>query len=188
MTGHLVDDLHTRCATAVAEIGAILAGVVERDVAALEERLRTADQIVTYGVGREGLVMRSLAMRLFHLGLPVAVTGDMTAPHLGTGGLFVTSAGPGDFATVRALIDTARSAGGAVALFTAAPDAPLAARADSVVLLRAQTLSGGPPSAQLMGSVYEQALWVLCDTVVARLASSLGRDSRELAARHTNLE
>ena len=177
-----------RCATAASEIGAILAGVDELAVAQFEERLLAATQIVTYGVGREGLVMRSFAMRLYHLGLPVAVTGDMTTPHLGAGGLFVTSAGPGDFSTVRALVETARAADADVALFTATPNASLGARADTVVLLQAQTLAGGPASAQLMGSVYEQALWVLCDTIVARLAVALGREQGDLAARHTNLE
>jgi len=179
--------LHARCAVAVAEIGAILQGASEHDTAALGARLRAADQIVTYGVGREGLVMRSFAMRLFHLGLPVAVAGDMTAPHLGPGGLLVTSAGPGTFSTVEALVTVARQAGAGVALFTANLATPLRPLADCVVALEAQTLAGGPPSAQLMGSVYEQALSVLCDTIVAALAESLGRVAA-LAARHTNLE
>ena len=89
---------------------------------------------------------------------------------------------------MRALAETARAAGAAVALFTADPHAPLGSAADAIVLLRAQTLAGGPPSSQLMGSVYEQALWVLCDTIVAELAAVLARDATALAARHTNLE
>ena len=36
-----------------------------------------------YGCGREGLMMRALAMRLHHLGRVVCMQGDMTAFPLG---------------------------------------------------------------------------------------------------------
>ena len=57
-----------------------------------------------------------------------------------------------------------------------------------MVVLEAQTLAGGPASSQFMGSAYEQALWILCDTIIAQLADDLELPSGALAARHTNLE
>jgi D-arabinose 5-phosphate isomerase GutQ len=100
--------------------------------------------------------MRSLAMRLMHLGLPVGVVGDMTCGPSGPGTVFVCSAGPGEFGTIGALIDVARKAGASVALFTAHPETGLAARADYVVEVPAQTMTGsrtGQASQQIMGAM-----------------------------------
>ncbi len=175
-------------ANAVREIGAVLEAVDEGSARALRERLRAANAIGTYGVGREGLVLKGFAMRLYHLSLPAFVVGDMTAPPLGQGGLLVCSAGPGTFSTVAALIGVARGAGAGVALFTASDAAPLAALADVTVRVPAQTLAGGPVSSQLMGSIYEQALWVLGDALIDQLRGELDRDRVAIVRRHTNLE
>jgi D-arabinose 5-phosphate isomerase GutQ len=51
--------------------------------------IAAANKIALYGVGREGLQIKGLAMRLFHLGLRAAVVGDMTTPHLGAGDLLI---------------------------------------------------------------------------------------------------
>ena len=67
--------------------------------------------IACYGVGREGLMMKALCMRLMHLGLDAHMVGDMTTPHLGAGDLLLVSAGPGQFSTVLALMGVARDAG-----------------------------------------------------------------------------
>ena len=45
-----------------------------------------------HGLGRDGLQMKGLAMRLFHLGLDAHVVGEMTTPPVGTGDLLICSA------------------------------------------------------------------------------------------------
>src|SRR5260221_10583066 len=88
--------------------------------------LLDANRIACYGVGREGLMMRALCLRLMHLGLDAHMVGDMTAPPLGKGDLLVVSAAPGSFSTVNALEHVAHSAGARVATNTTQPaaDAP----------------------------------------------------------------
>jgi 6-phospho-3-hexuloisomerase len=175
-------------ANAAREIAAALSGVDEAGVEAFRQRLRAANAIAVYGVGREGLVLRGFAMRLYQLGFPSFVVGDMTAPPLGAGGVFVCSAGPGTFSTVAALIGVARATGASVVLFTSSDTSPLAASADITLRLAAQTLAGGPVSQQLMGSIYEQALWVLGDAVIDQLVTEYALDRAAIRARHTNLE
>ena len=173
------------------EIAAVLSGISEAQIAEFRTAVLASEQVLTHGVGREGLVMRSFAMRLMHLGVPVSVVGDMTAGPSGPGTLFVCSAGPGAFTTIGALIDIAREAGASVALFTAHPEEALARRAHHVIAVPAQTMTGsreGAASQQIMGSVYEQALWVLLDSVVWQLARQTGRSQEQMAARHTNME
>src|SRR2546421_11425595 len=98
-------------------------GVLEDDAAAevdkLCDELLRARRIATYGVGREGLMMRALCMRLMHLGLDAHVVGDVTTPPLGIGDLLVVSAGPGTFSTVNALLGVARDAGARAVVVTA---------------------------------------------------------------------
>ena len=169
----------------------VLAGVREEQIGELRAALLGSSQILTHGLGREGLVMRSFAMRLMHLGLPVGVVGDMTCGPSGPGTMFVCSAGPGAFGTIGALVDVARKAGASVALFTAHPEADLGAKARYVVEVPAQTMAGsraGSASRQVMGSVYEQALWVLLDCLIWQMAQDLGRTHEQMAARHTNME
>ncbi len=176
---------------AAGEIAAVVANVPEDQVARLRSELRTARYILTHGLGREGLVMRSFAMRLMHLGLPVGVVGDMTAGPSGAGTVFVCSAGPGMFASIAALMDNARHAGASIALLTAHPEAGGANMADLVVEIPAQTMMGsrkGQASEQVMGSIYEQAMWVLLDCIVWQLAQELGQTQQQMAARHTNME
>ncbi|HZC34608.1 MAG TPA: hypothetical protein VE242_03285 [Chthoniobacterales bacterium] len=68
-----------------AAINAELAGVIrridEKQVDALIAAIQAAARIALYGVGQEGLMMKALAMRLYHLGYAASVVGDMTTPH-----------------------------------------------------------------------------------------------------------
>jgi 6-phospho-3-hexuloisomerase len=172
------------------EIDHVLSRVQADEVEALSGAILEADKIVLYGLGREGLVMRGFAMRLMHLGLNVSVVGDMTTPPLEAGDLFVVSCGPGYLSTVDALAGAARKAEGTVAMLTAQPAAQLPRQADLVVTLPAQTMAQGEQrsSVQAMGSVFEQALWILFDALVPQLQGALGQTAEDLRRRHTNME
>jgi len=172
------------------EIDRILGQVDENQVDALCESILSAGQIILYGLGREGLVMRGFAMRLMHLGLKVAVVGDMTTPPLGPGDLFLVSCGPGYLSTVEALVGVAEKAGGQIAVITAQPQAPLPQRAQRRLYLPAQTMAEKEQSSseQAMGSAFEQAMWILFDAIMPRLQTALGQSADDLRRRHTNME
>jgi 6-phospho-3-hexuloisomerase len=182
--------MYTTAKQILAEIDRVLAGVDSQQVDALLQAIIGSNRVMVYGLGREGLVMKSFAMRLMHLGVPVAVVGDMTTPPAGAGDLFLVSCGPGYLATVDALLGVAQGAGARVALLTAQPRDALPRRADQLLVLPAQTMAAqeGSSSGQPMGSVYEQAMWVLFDALVPMLQVRLGQSVEEMRARHTNLE
>lgn len=161
------------------------------------DALAGARRIVCHGVGREGLMMRALAMRLYHLGLDAHVVGDMSAPPVGPGDLLAASAGPGGFATIDGLMRIARNAGACTLLFTAQPEGSAASLADTVFVLPAQTMADdmgandtGPAVASVlpMGSLYEGAQFLLFELVVLQLRDRLGIAPEAMRARHTNLE
>lgn len=174
----------------LAEVDRVLQGVDEADIEELGKAILNARHIIVYGLGREGLVMRSFAMRLMHLGLDVAMVGDMTTPPLGPDDLFLVSCGPGYLSTVEALTGVAQKASGRVAMLTAQPEAPLPQQADLLIYLPAQTMAEAEQSdsTQAMGSVFEQALWILFDALVPRLQAELGQSVEDLRQRHTNME
>lgn len=178
--------------TALAELGAALSRIDAAEVDAACDRIAGARRIVLYGCGREGLMMRGLAMRLYHLGLDAHVQAEMGAPPVGPGDLLIVSAGPGELSTVTALMRVARTAGAGVLFVTAEPDTASAALADTVLTIPAQTMArdqGGGASAVLpMGSVYEGAMFVLFEIVVDILRERLGVSPEVMRANHTNLE
>ena len=178
-------------ARAVAELGAVAAAVdpaaMERMVAAVAE----ARRIALHGAGREGLMMKALAMRLFHLGLDAHVVGDMTTPPLGAGDLLLVSAGPGDLATVAALVGVARRAGAQTACFTAHLEGGVPRACDLALVLPAQTMAddqGGAGSVLPMGSLFEGAQFLVFELLVLALRERLGESAETMRARHTNLE
>lgn len=151
-----------------------------------------ARRIAVFGAGREGLQIRGLAMRLFHMGLDASVVGDMTTPALGAGDLFVATVGPGEFSTALALLGVAKAAGAAVLVITAQPAGRASGFADQVLVLPAQTMADDQGAARTsvlpMGSLYEGCLFVLFEVMVVKLMTTLGIEAEAMRRRHTNLE
>ncbi|CAA0093581.1 3-hexulose-6-phosphate isomerase [Starkeya nomas] len=180
--------LHGR---ALDEIRACLDKVRDEEFDAAVAEIADADRIALYGVGREGLQIKGLAMRLFHLGRKAAMVGDMTTPSVGKGDLLIVSAGPGDFSTVSALMGVARRDGARTLLVTAEPNGAAAALADRVLTVPAQTMAsdrGATTSVLPMGSLYEGALYVLFEILILSLRERLGVSPAQMRANHTNLE
>ncbi len=177
---------------ALAEIGAVMDCVEDGALDMLCHRLRDANRIVVFGCGREALQIKGFAMRLFHLGLDVAVVGDMTCPPVGPGDLFLATSGPGETSTVLALLDQAKKGGAQTFVLTAEANGSAARRGDDVLMIPAQTMASDQGERQTsvlpMGSVYEGALFILFEVVVLRLRTMLGATPEAMRGRHTNLE
>lgn len=178
--------------TALDELGGVLARVDEGSIEASCKQLAEARQIVVYGCGREALQVKGFAMRLFHLGLPVSVVGDMTTPPLGPGDVFLSSSGPGETSTVLTLMQVARNAGATNLLLTAQAGGSAAGLADTTLIIPAQTMADdqGPQKTSVlpMGSVFEGALFLLFEVMVLKLKSLTGASPQAMRARHTNME
>nr|WP_321986706.1 SIS domain-containing protein [uncultured Lichenicoccus sp.] len=166
--------------------GVISAGALH----GLIDELLGARRIALHALGREGLMMRALTMRLFHLGLQASQVGEMTTPALETGDLLVVAAGPGALESTASLMRIAHAAGARTVLLTAEPAAPLRSHADLVLLMPARTMAraSSDPSAFTMGSAFEGMLFMLSEYLVGLLAQRLGETEDAMRARHTNLE
>jgi 6-phospho-3-hexuloisomerase len=155
------------------------------------QAIARAKTIALHGLGREGLQMKGLAMRLFHLGLDAHVVGEITTPPLGPGDLLICSAGPGDFTTITALAKIAKDAGAKTAIVTAQPGSNLAKAADHVLHIPAQTMAddqGAKTSVLPMGSLFELSQMLVFELLVLRLRDIKGETAASMRRRHTNLE
>lgn len=177
--------------SALSEMSAALSRVSDETAERMCAEILDARRIACYGVGREGLMVKALAMRLMHLGLDAHVVGDMTTPPIGKGDLLLVSAGPGSFATVLALLSVAREAGARTLVVTAQPAGHASKCADTVIHLPAQTMADdrtSSPGLLPMGSLYEIVQLVFFDLVSILLRERTGQLSDGMRARHTNLE
>ncbi|KAM7491631.1 hypothetical protein LguiA_034552 [Lonicera macranthoides] len=153
-------------------------------------------RVFVYGVGREGLMLKALCMRLAHLGLTSHCVFDMTTPPISAVDLLIASAGPGGFSTVDAICGVAKSNGARVMLLTAQPGLGSAGKYATVIVeIPARTMAddgeeeeGSEPLILPMGSLYEGAMFVLFEMVVFRLGEVLGQSPEVVRSRHTNLE
>ncbi len=184
------DDISQLGSRALGEIGEVFARLEPGMAEPLLVEILKAHRIATYGVGREGLMMRALCMRLFHLGLDAHVVGDMTTPSVGAGDLLMVSAGPGNFSTVAGLVGVARASGARTLCFTAQPDGAVPKSCDAVIVLPAQTMANDRASSGLlpMGSLFEAVQLVFYDLVSILLRERLGQTPDQMRERHTNLE
>ncbi len=88
---------HQMAERALHDIGAVCMNISAGMAETMCTEILAAQRIACYGVGREGLMMKALCMRLMHLGLDAHVVGDMTTPPVGKGDLLLVSAGQDNF-------------------------------------------------------------------------------------------
>jgi len=178
--------------TALDELKSVFDKIDDAAVDTALDMIAKARTTVVFGGGRERLQIMGFAMRLYHMGLNVAVEGDMTTPPVGEGDLFLVTCGPGEISTALALMDVAKRAGATILFITAQPKGRGAAYADFVLTIPAQTMAddqGDKKSSVLpMGSLFEGALFVLFEVMILKLREKLAIDPAVMRANHTNLE
>lgn len=178
--------------SALNELGGVFDRLNDADVDTANEMIAKANKIVVFAGGREKLQIMGFAMRLYHMGLNVAVEGDMNTPPVGKGDLFIVTIGPGEISTGLALLNVAKKAGASILFITAQPQGRGADYADFVLHLPAQTMADDQGAAKTsvlpMGSLYEGALFILFEVMILKLIDRLGITSDAMRANHTNME
>jgi 6-phospho-3-hexuloisomerase len=180
-------------AVIMGELQACLGGIALGEVEALMTALEGAPRVFTAGAGRSGLAMRAFAMRLMHLGITVYVVGDTTTTGIAAGDLLVIGSGSGSTASLLAAATKAKQLGAKVALVTIVPASPIGQMSDVLVRIpapspKAAVTANTVTSAQPMGALFEQCLWLLGDGIIMRLMARRSMTSEAMFKRHANLE
>jgi len=174
----------------VDEIRRVVEATDGPQISALVDAILQANRVFVCGAGRSGLIMKTFAMRLMHLGVSSHAVGETITPAIEPGDLFICGSGSGQTRTTLATVEAARTRGARTAAITAHATSPIAQSSDLVLHIRSPITTPGlePPSRQPPGSLFEQCLLVHCEGMVMRLMQRLGTTEEEMRARHTKLE
>jgi 6-phospho-3-hexuloisomerase len=172
------------------ELSRVASSLDYGQLAGLAEKVSAAERVFLAGAGRSGLVLRMAAMRLMHLGLTVHVAGDTTTPAITEGDLLLVASGSGTTSGVVKAAETALAAGAGVAAVTTNPSSALAGLADALVVIPAaqKTDHGSAVSRQYSGSLFEQSLFLVTESVFQTLWEATAEPAEKLWLRHANLE
>lgn len=185
-------NLHDYADQVMDEIRTALHGLSEAKITALVEGILHADRIFLAGAGRSGLMIKSFAMRLMHLGLKTFVVGDTTTPGIAAGDILIIGSGSGATASLVSMAEKAKQIGAQIAVVTIQEESRLGGLAHRVITIPAPTpkINGntGMYSVQPMGSLFEQCLLLTLEIVILYLMAALQRDSARMFQNHANLE
>ena len=187
------DSMDSTLERILAEVAACVRQVSADSLKRAEELIESSPRIFVAGAGRSGLCMRALAVRLVHLGKTVYVVGETTTPGIAAQDLLIVGSGSGRTSGLLAIAGQARHLDAKILLFTTDATSPLAGQADHCVVIPAPSLksdegSSGRKSVQPMGTLFEQSLLVLCDSLILKMMQQAGVDPAQMAQRHANLE
>jgi 6-phospho-3-hexuloisomerase len=137
--------------------------------------------------------MKAFGMRLMHMGKTVHVVGETTTPAITAGDLLVIGSGSGQTASLMAIAGQAQRKEAKILLFTVAANSPLANLSDHRIVINApsyRAYEGGHnlTSVQPLGTLFEQAMFILCDSLILGLMQRMGTSPVEMFERHANLE
>ncbi|GAN35187.1 MAG: 6-phospho-3-hexuloisomerase [Candidatus Brocadia sp. AMX2] len=173
------------------EIHSVLKKIEEKAYEEFVSNVLSAKNVFVTGQGRSGLVSRTFAMRLTHIGLNAYCVGDATTPNIDRGDLLIACSSSGSTHITRYIAGLARKANATVAAVTSHKNSPLAGQADIVIELPVQEVSTNyknDGSIQFRSTLFEQACLVYLDGVILSLVKRLNSSENEMHKRHSNLE
>ncbi|MHC4872628.1 MAG: 6-phospho-3-hexuloisomerase [Planctomycetota bacterium] len=187
-----MSDIKKTVNTVLKELKACLGAVDEKSITKALELIAKTDRIFCTGAGRSGLAVKAFAMRLMHLGKSSYVIGEIATPAAESGDLLVIGSGSGRTPSMVAAAEKAKKLGLKILLFTIDPKSPIAKIAHTKVVISApsEKAEGGKPlsSIQPMGSMFEQSLFLLLDSMIVDLMKSDKQCSGKMFGKHANLE
>lgn len=177
--------------TILNEIKTVLSQVDENQLKDIAVNLQKAKRIFVIGEGRSGLMAKSFAMRLMHLGATVYVVGETITPSIEEGDLLVAISGSGTTKSVVWTAEKTSSLGCSVVAITTNPESPLAATAATILHIPAATKyrrENELKTIQPLGSLFDQCAHVVFDTLCLQYSALNEVDHSAAFGRHSNLE
>lgn len=175
----------------LSEIHSVLEKISERSYERFFSSILSARNIFVTGQGRSGLVSRTFAMRLTHIGLNAYCVGDATTPNIDKGDLLVACSSSGSTHITCYIAELAKKSLATVVAITSQKNSQLTEFADIIVELPVQEIRTHNKingSIQFRSTLFEQACLVYLDGVIHLLVTELRSSEKEMNKRHSNLE
>lgn len=179
------------CHIILDEIRLLLDQARPAEVEHAHQLILRAPRVFAFATGRSGFILRAFVMRLNHLGQPAYFVGEASTPPVDKGDLFLVASGSGTTSTTLGAAMEAAKHGAAILAVVGSRVSPLGQLAAAVVELPAPHKRGVTTegkSKQTAGSLFEQACFILLESLIMRRFIDLGRDRAAALARHANVE
>lgn len=175
----------------LSEMGGVLEKVDEAGISKFTDIIENGKRVFVVGEGRSGLMAKSFAMRLMHLGATVYVVGETITPAIGKGDVIVAVSGSGTTKNVVMVAQKASELECPVLVVTTNPKSELGNIASFIIHIPAATKyrrEGEPTSIQPLGSLFDQCAHIVFDAICLEYYSTKSEDNKGTLARHSNLE
>lgn len=173
------------------EIEKALDNTSESEAKLFAESIMNAKTVFLFGVGRSFLSLQAFCKRLNHLGVKAYCVGDLGEPAITGNDLLVIGSGSGETVCPAQIAKTAKKYGAKVAHIGSNPQSTMRQYADIFVRIPVKTklnLPGELKSRQIMSSLFEQSLYIFCDSICMMIAREKKLDISSLWQFHANLE
>ncbi|MDQ0197802.1 6-phospho-3-hexuloisomerase [Neobacillus ginsengisoli] len=177
--------------TILKEIETVLNHVDQEQLQEFAIRLHKAKRIFVVGEGRSGLMAKSFAMRLMHLGATVYVVGETITPSIGEGDVLVAVSGSGTTKNVIWTAEKTKTIGNEVLAVTTNTESSLAAVAEKFLHVPAATKyrhENELKTIQPLGSLFDQCVHILFDSICLLYSELNHVDHQQAFKQHSNLE
>ena len=169
----------------------LLTKVSNKEVAHLIEEIDKSGRIFCAAQGRSGYILRCFCMRLMQLGYPAFFVGETITPRIGKEDILIVLSGSGQTTLTQECVMVGRQQGAKTFGVIGVIDSPIGRALDYSISLPTGSRLESPEdfdSIQPPGSLFEQAAFVMLETIVLALYKRHGSDPRTILDRHTNLE
>ncbi|WP_110929145.1 6-phospho-3-hexuloisomerase [Bacillus massiliglaciei] len=163
----------------------------EGEAEQLVNRILESRKVFVAGAGRSGLMAKSFAMRMMHMGIDAYVIGETNTPAFSKEDLLIIGTGSGETKSLVSMAEKAVKIGGSVAAVSIFPESAIGKLADIAVKLPGSPKDqseGDYKTIQPMGSLFEQTMLLFFDAVILRIMEKKGLDSENMYGIHANLE
>ncbi|MCZ8514483.1 6-phospho-3-hexuloisomerase [Paenibacillus filicis] len=175
----------------LSEIDAVLDRMDTGAIADTAEKLAGEGRIFVVGEGRSGLMAKSFAMRMMHLGAEIFAVGETITPSMAAEDTLVAVSGSGTTKNVLWVAERAKELGCRIIAVTANGQSPLGECATDVLHLPAATKyrrEGEAASIQPLGSLFDQCVHLALDAVCLEYAALRDVDHHRAFQKHSNVE
>lgn len=173
------------------EIQFVLSQVDEDLLFEAAELLKGKKRLFVIGEGRSGLMAKSFAMRLMHLGATVYVVGETITPSIQKDDLLIAISGSGKTKSVVWTAKASNELGCDVLAISTDAHSPLIEVSTYAICIPASTKYRKDhelKSIQPLGSLFDQCAHILFDTICLNFAELNNVAFEQAFKQHSNLE
>lgn len=173
----------------IKELETSVKAIEEQKITDMIQQIKSHKRIFVYGTGRSGLMLKALAMRLMQIGLESYVVGETTTPSVGKGDLLIAASASGETPSVVLTAESAVRQGVDLVVISSDPESRLGRiHTPDIVIESATKFSNSEASIQPLGSLFEQMLLLVFDTVILEMSQEQEGSNDDMAHRHASLE